>query len=253
MKNIKKKFKINITTYCFFLLAFLCGYFKNVIYIFLIVFLHELGHVLAIKFFKYKVIQVELFPFGGITKIDKPINSSINKEFIIAISGVTIQFILAIILIYFKPNDYILINTYNNIILLFNLLPIIPLDGSIIMHTFLEKFFSYQKAFFFYQLISFSFFILFLIYNIFYPIDNYFICIVLLIQFLIVLKNKKYLLNRFYLERMLYSFPYKKIENNFDNNISSLKKETRHFFYQNNHYLSEKEMLSKSIFSSLKY
>lgn len=248
MKIIKVPIKINIITYLFFLISFLCGYFKNVIYIFLIIFLHELGHVLIIKLFKYKIIEVEFFPFGGITKIDKPINSSLNKELIIALAGVTIQLILYYILIILKPIDYIMINDYNKLILLFNLLPIIPLDGSIIMHTFLEKYFPYQKAFLLYQIISLTFFLFFLIYNFIFTIDNYFICLVLLFQFLIVLKNKKYLINRFYLERMLYSFPYKKIENNFCKSVSVLKKETRHFFYENNHYLNEKEMLSKNVF-----
>ena len=102
MKNIKIKFKINLTTYIFFLIAFLCGYFKNVLYIFFIVFFHELGHIFFIKLFHHKIVKVEFYPFGGITTIDKPINSSINQELFISLGGVFFQLLLGIFLLFQK-------------------------------------------------------------------------------------------------------------------------------------------------------
>ena len=45
------------------------------------------------------------------------------------------------------------------------------------------------------------------------------------------------------LERFLYSFPYKKIQNQNNGDISLLKKETRHFFYEKNRYKTEKEKI----------
>ena len=245
MKNIKIKFKINLATYIFFLIAFLCGYFKNVLYIFFIVFFHELGHLLFIKLFRYRIVKVEFYPFGGITTVDKPINSSINKELFISLGGVFFQFLLGIFLLFHKNE---LLSFYNQTILFFNLLPIIPLDGSVFLHAFFEKFFSYQKSFLLYQILSCVFFLLFLLYNIFFSIDNYFICLVLLVQFFLAEKRKKYFFHRFYLERFLYSFPYKKIENQNGEDISVLKKETRHFFYEKNHYITEQEKLAKTLF-----
>ena len=183
MKNIKIKFKINLTTYIFFLIAFLCGYFKNVLYIFFIVFFHELGHIFFIKLFHHKIVKVEFYPFGGIATVDKPINSSINQELFISLGGVFFQLLLGIFLL-FQKNE--LLSFYNQTIFFFNLLPIIPLDGSVFLHAFFEKFFSYQKSFLLYQILSFFFFILFFLYNIFFAIDNYFICLFLLIQFYLV-------------------------------------------------------------------
>ena len=247
MKNIKKKFHLNITTYFFFLISFLCGYFKPVLIIFFIIFCHECGHILMIKFFHYAFLRVDFYPFGGITKIDKPINSSINQEIIIALAGVIVQIILQIIFFFFyhESNIYMMFSQYNFLLLCFNLLPIIPLDGSIIIHALLEKYFSYEKAYKIYEMISMFCLSLFLFFNIYLHFHNYFICIVLFWSFVLLKKQKLYLLKRFYLERYLYDFPYKTIKNHSILDISLLKKDTRHYFYDGEKYYSEKRILSK--------
>lgn len=245
MMNIKVKFKVNLTTYFFFLIAFLCGYFKNILMIFFLVFFHELGHLFFIKIFHYKMIKVEFYPFGGITEVDKPINSSINKELLISLGGIIFQAILSFFLPYLpiSNKNYSLLSFYNKTLFWFNILPIIPLDGSVFLHAFLEKFFAYKKSFYLYQVISCVCFFLFFLYNVLFSIDNYFICVVLFVQFFLVQKKKKYFIHRFYLERFLYSFPYKKIQNQNNGDISELKKETRHFFYEKNRYKTEKEKI----------
>lgn len=253
MKTILTKFHIDITTYLFFLFSFLCGYFKQTILIFFIVFLHECGHILAIQICHYKLLRVDFYPFGGMTKIDKPINSSINKEIFIAISGVMIQGILGGILYVLNTSNilqwenYHLFQNYNLVIFLFNLLPIIPLDGSIIMHSLLEKCFPYKKSLKLYEGISCLFFLLFFLYNLFFHIENYFICGVLLTEFFILKKQEKYLIHRFFLERCLKDYPYKKIENSQNQDITSMKKETLHFYYEKDHYVHERKILQKKL------
>lgn len=245
MKNIKIPFKIHITTYFFFCLSFLCGYFKNSLYIFLIVFIHEMGHLFFIKLFSYKVLEVTFYPFGGITKVDKPLNAPINKEMIISLGGFFFQGLL--FLMTFKNE---LFSFYNKTIFLFNLLPIIPLDGSVFLHAFLEKFWAYKRAFFIYEIVSVISFYLFFLYNVFLGGENYFICGVLFWQIFLVLKQFPYYLHRFYLERYLYDFPYKKIANEFTKNIDVLKKETRHFFYEKKAYVSERQKIHESLFKN---
>lgn len=246
MKNILTKFHLNITTYLFFLIAFLCGYFKETILIFSIVFLHECGHVITILLCQYKVLKVELYPFGGMTKIDKPINSSINKEMLISLSGICMQLILyPIAYIILEGKTYQTFLLYNTTIILFNLLPIIPLDGSIFFHSLFEKFFPYQKAFQCYKVLSVICFFLFIYGNYKYKLDNYFICLVLFFQFLTLKKEEKYLIQRFYLERYLHTFPSKKIENHYQKDIKVLKKETTHFFYDHDSFKNEKEVLKE--------
>jgi len=251
MKTILTKFHLNISTYLFFIFSFLCGYFKQTILIFFIILFHECGHIIAIKLCHYKLLKVEFYPFGGMTKIDKLINSSLNKEILIALSGVLMQMFLMIIsyflftLNYITKDSYFLFKTYNTAILLFNLIPIIPLDGSIIMHSLLEKHYPYEKSFLIYELISIFSLILFFLYNLYFHLDNYFICVVLITEFILLKKQKKFLINRFYLERYLRDCPYKKIENEKTKNIHVLKKETLHFFYEKERYIHEKELLKR--------
>ena len=94
MKNILNKFNINIFTYLYFLVCLSCGYIRNVLIIFFICLIHEMGHIFFIKLFKYKVISIDIYPFGGYTKIDKMINTSINKDILISLGGIIFQSIL---------------------------------------------------------------------------------------------------------------------------------------------------------------
>lgn len=248
MKIIFKKLEIPIITYLFLLLSFLCGYFKNVIFVFFIVIFHELGHILVIHFCHYKIIKVELYPFGGITKINKSINSSINKEILIASAGILFQVFLFFFAFLFRDSfrvsDYELFQFYNLHILIFNLIPIIPLDGSVLLHAILEKIFSYEKSLKYYQIFSLLFYCVFIVFN-FFVFKNYFICMILLFQYVSFKKQEKYLLHRFYLERYLKEFPYQKICNEIGENYRVLKKNRRHYFYSDGKYKNEQEILAK--------
>ena len=180
------------------------------------------------------------------TKIDIPINSSINKEIIISLSGIFMQLILyPLAYVIFESKTYQTFLLYNTTILLFNLLPIISLDGSVFFHSLFEKYFPYQKAFQCYKALSVACFLLFVYGNYKYKLDNYFICLVLFFQFLTLKKEEKYLIHRFYLERYLHTFPTKKIENHYQKNIKVLKKETTHFFYDQDSFKNEKEVLKE--------
>ena len=133
-----KIIKINFLTIYFLLLLFLCGYLKIGIIIFSIVIIHELGHVFFIKMFKYEIIDITIYPFGGMTRIKKDINTPINKELFIAFGGILFQMILLGITM-FLPISIItktIFWKYNLSIMIFNMLPIIPLDGSIILKDF---------------------------------------------------------------------------------------------------------------------
>lgn len=254
MMNILKKFNISYYTYIFILICFLCGYIKNILIIFFICLFHEIGHIILIKLFKYQIIKIELLPFGGYTEIYKKINSSIFKDIIISLGGILNQLILFVILKLFKNNinliTYNLFIKYNLTILIFNLIPIIPLDGSKIIHSIFEYFFSYHYSYYLNLYLSFILLIIFLYFNYRYNIDNYFICSFLLYEMFLYYKNYRYIYKRFLLERSLYDLPYHKIINN-TKKITDLKKNVLHYFKKDNHYIKEdrviKDFFSKKI------
>lgn len=244
MKNIIKPFNIDKSSYIFILICFLCGYFKYVTGLYIILFIHELGHIFFIKLFKYKIKLISIYPYGGKTIIDKDINTSINKELCIALGGIISQLILKLILFYYKDYliDYKVWNLYNNVIILFNLLPIIPLDGSNILRLILEKILPYEKSLKYIIIISILFLFIFILYNILY-IKNIFMCFILIYNLIIFRKNYYYLVNRFYLERYLHNYEYKKIINESICDYHRLKKEKKHFFYKDGKYMDEHDIL----------
>lgn len=241
-----KIIKVNFLTLYFLLLLFLCGYLKIGIIIFLIVLFHELGHIFFIKLFKYKIINVTLYPFGGITKVDKDINTPLNKELLIACGGIIFQLILFII-IYFVPINVItkeLLYKYNMSILLFNMLPIIPLDGSIIINALLNKIFSYKVSYYLYIIISIIFSIFYLLFNYWYSLNNYLIVSLFIIKTYYAIKNYKYLKTRFLLERYLNKYEYKYISTK-TGDLDILKIDTYQYFKENNKIVSEYSKLKE--------
>lgn len=248
MKNILTKFKINNYTYLFILLCMVTGYIKNIFIIFTICLIHELGHIFFIKLFNYEIVSVELLPFGGFTTINQKINSNINKDLIISIGGILFQLIFLLIL-YFWQNKfnyltYNLFITYNYTLIIFNLIPIIPLDGNKIIHLLLEKIFSYQLSYYLNIGISIIFLVIFLYINYYYHLDNYFIISFLFYKIIMGIKDFKYLRKRFLLERYLYDLEYQKIDNH-TKSINNLKKNVLHYFKENNKYIRENVKIEK--------
>ncbi len=242
MKNIK----ISSLTIYFLILFFFCGLIKNALIIFFIILIHEMGHVFFIKLLGYKIISINIYPFGGITKVEKDLNTAINKELIIAWGGVLFQiFIYGLIFLPFLSNyTKELIFSYNTSIIMFNMLPIIPLDGSIITSSFLNKFFSFQKSYILTIIISIFNIILFLIIDYTNSLNNYLIIALLIYKTYEYYQNKNYIYNRFLLERFLKNFSFKNISTR-KGNLNILKKDTYQYFIEKEGIKSEKAKLKE--------
>lgn len=188
----------------------------------MIIIIHELGHVLSGLYYKWDIKKVILLPFGGITIFNIHLNNSMKEEFIVAISGPLFQFIISNIINIFLKNN--LFMTYNYMILLFNLIPIIPLDGSKITALILNKLFPYRVSIFINIIISLITIIFFVLK---FNILIYIIILFLLVKVLKELIERKEKYNKFLLERYLYNFCFKKSIN--VNNINNFKKGYYHY------------------------
>ena len=249
--NILKKFKINIATYFLILTFLFTGLIKNIILIYLIIIMHELGHILIIKLLKYKIIKVEIYPMGGVTLIDKKVNTKIKHELLIASGGIIMQLVLKLFFdAFFKNNlitynTYYLFNKYNNAIMFFNLIPIIPLDGYHILNSLAELFLPFKYAFkssFIISLISLG---VFIFSRGIFSLNNYLIWSFLIFKIYQEYKDFKFRHLRFLLERFINNLPYNKIKYNNNINLNLLRKDTYHYFKKGSFIYSEKKILAK--------
>lgn len=214
--KLSSKFKLHPLTLILFAVGLLTGYFKYIFYIFLIVAIHELGHVFIAKLFKRKIVQIEILPFGGLTKFEGKISEDIFEDLLIAIGGILFQTILGYSLFALKAYDlvgeklFIFLNTYNIFIIGFNLLPICPLDGYKIVKLFAELFVPYRLAY----VISLIFSTIFLIgaglTNLDIVKNNTFVVIFMIFMLISEIKMLRYAEIKFYIERMNYNFLYSK-------------------------------------------
>lgn len=241
-------------TYLLIAISFiLTGYFSNLLVFTSIIIIHELGHYLTAKFLGQNVEKITIYPFGGITKISAPINSKISSDLLVASSGVIFQSLYYLLIYILYKNNllraYIFteFTTYHYRILFFNLLPIHPLDGSIILSLTLSKILPYKITLKINIIISIITTTFLLIIN--YYEFNYTLILILSLIITNIIKYTKeinYLFNKFLLERYLGKYIYKKSIK--ITKLENMYKEKYHIIKKNNQYITEKQAL-KSRFS----
>ena len=248
MKSILNKIEFNYT-YLLVALGFvITGHFANLVIFTSLIIIHELGHFLMATIFKYKVSKIIIYPYGGITKFDSLVNTKIEKDFLIAVSGLFIQIIyfgiISFLFYHGLIREYIyhLFCLYHKSMVIFNLLPIIPLDGSKIVNLILSKYVNFNLANNITVFISFIIIILILASNVYEKNYSFILIIGVLLQNIYRFYSEiKYIYNRFMLERYLYNFNYQKIKVIKDRN--KMYKNRKDLFNKDNKIISEKVYL----------
>lgn len=102
---------------------------------FLIVLLHEFGHVIAGIYFGLNVISVTLYPFGGIASMIVP--KKPKQEMVIALAGPMVNVLLIPIIHFIIPYFDVsqILFKLNLMMLVFNLIPALPLDGGRVLRS----------------------------------------------------------------------------------------------------------------------
>lgn len=241
MKNICK-FKIHPICYLIAIIYIITGTFRPFFWITLLIIVHEIGHMLAGAIFKWNIEKVIIMPMGGITIFNESLNRPIIEEFIIALMGPIFQ-----IIFYFIINSYVSYSWFdsaNVFLLLFNLLPIIPLDGSKMLHCIMDIIFSYQVSHKIILWISIVFLFIgglfcFYLNNLIFYIM--FICI--LMKVIEEYRGSSLRFQKFLLERYLYSYYFKKTKKVYKGITTGMYRDYKHVFFMNNHWISERKIL----------
>jgi len=241
MKNILNKIYIHP----FFLLTLFIfvsiGYFRFIMYFMILILIHELGHIAISLIFKWNIDKIIILPFGGLTKYNEIINKPLIEEFLISISGIIFQIIFYLLIKNYIDYEYF--SFINYFIILFNLIPIYPLDGSKILNAFLNVITTYKNSLSITIIISYIFIIILSL--LFFNLNKIiaFVIIFLMLEVNRLYKQRKELFNKFLLERYLNNFEFKKKKTIMS--VNKMKKDYKHLFYIDGRYLTENYFLKK--------
>ena len=221
--------------FLFFLLVIIfTGNFTYFLVYFSLLFIHEMGHTITGILFGYQLEKIVFYPLGGVTIFNLPINIPLKKELLILIMGPFMQIVGYLIL----KNFFSYISSYHYTLLIFNLLPLYPLDGGKILNILCNYRFNYLKSFKIIYFISLIMIIILSIYSIYFFNLNLVIMTILMFTKLFkTYRNRYYYYHRLLLERFLYFINFNRIAN-----INNMK----YFYRDRYHYInsiSEKEFL----------
>lgn len=232
--KLSSKVTIHPVTVFFILAGFLSGYFKYIVLIILVVSIHEAGHYIVARIFKRDVGEVILLPFGGLLKMDSLVSSDIFEDLLISISGIGAQTILGFLILGLREvglldeATFTFLNSYNRTIIMFNLIPISPLDGYKMMKYSFEFFLPFKKTFTVACSIGTLVFLSLFLIDYHMILDNALVFSFLMMSMVQEIGHKRFWMMRFYFERMSrrFNYPLKEIKDYsrmYKNKVHSIK------------------------------
>lgn len=114
--------------------------------------LHELAHVLAAKAFRIPVPEVEITPFGGVARMEDMSQATPFQQFMVAAAGPAMSWLCCLVcagllqlgwMAYPQLEGFL---RWSLLLLCFNLLPVLPLDGGRMLQAILTPMTGWEKA-----------------------------------------------------------------------------------------------------------
>ena len=218
--------------------------FKEFSMVFLIIIVHELGHLFTAFYFKWSFDKIVIYPFGGTLKFDEKINRSLKEELFILLNGPIAQIVFYFIICYIPITTYrnlLLFKSYHYSLLLFNLLPIYPLDGGRLLNIFMNYIFPFKKG---NKIVICISFLVIIIAMLSYKSLNFTLMGILIVfELYLYLKQQDFLYNRMLLERYIGDFHFKRLKRIYDKN--NMYKGCRHLIFYKNKFITEKSYLNE--------
>lgn len=131
----------------------LTGTFLHLLLVFIVIAIHELGHVAAAHALGWRIKKIVFLPFGGVAEVDEHGNRPLKEELLVVLAG-PIQHLWLFAAAWLAYTAGILPGSMyeafwqiNLAILLFNLLPVYPLDGGKLLMLFFSAARPFLAAF----------------------------------------------------------------------------------------------------------
>lgn len=199
------RFRIDLKIFIFILLFYLTKQIESYAMIMFFAILHEFGHLLAGLLLRMKPEKMEIMPYGvsiAFQITQKDYNQKIRKgnqlelkKIVVALAGPLTNVMIIIIASQMKVNVFegLMILYANLLLVLFNLLPIYPLDGGRILKGVLHIFFGKRKAETYVNRISFVTLILvtFVASILIYQVENIAIFLIVLVLWGIFIREDR--------------------------------------------------------------
>lgn len=166
------------------------------------------------KYYEIDVSNITMYPYGGMIKSNMLINTNSRNVLLISLGGVISQLLLwVVVYLFYKVGVvsgfyYNIFFKYNISLIIFNLIPVYPLDGFKILNSLLEMFMSFKYSIIVSFVINFISLIIFFCYMYINSVSNYVIVLFMLFSLIKYIKEIRYVLNKFYIERCIYDIKY---------------------------------------------
>lgn len=138
---VKNLVILAVSLLIFFQLGLFEGGLHSVAMIILVLLVHETGHLLGMRFFGYRNVQMFFIPFFGAAVSGESRNVAAYKEAIVSLLGPLPGVVIGCVLLFMfaatGQQFYFRLATMFLFINVFNLLPFYPLDGGRFLHTVL--------------------------------------------------------------------------------------------------------------------
>lgn len=237
------KIEIHNLTYITMLISFLAGYFQYIYILLLIIFIHEFGHYFMSNLVGIKTSKIIIYPFGGLTVYNSDLNLNTNKELVSLFGGIFFQMLFYFLIVIIHNNNLMTDNVFNiikkiNILLIsFNFLPILPLDGGRFLNIILDKLFSYKLSNKITIIISIIFMLIFILTK--RTLLSLLLFLFLIKEIIMEIKNLDNKFINFLFERYKNDYNFKKIKR-----VKSHNKFKRDYYHTING-ITERKYLSK--------
>ena len=106
---------------------------------------HELAHLLAARLAGVEIAEIQLLPFGGSAKMENPYRIPPARLIAVALAGPAANLVLIVLCAALtqwelvKAASVAALFQMNLTLMLFNLLPVLPLDGGRILYALLQR------------------------------------------------------------------------------------------------------------------
>ncbi len=177
--------------FTFLFLVLVCYFNRNLEIMLLsysVIFFHELAHLAAAKIIGLKASHITLFPFGVNLKLKNSLVYGIADEILLYLSGPLFNIIMALISIPMidKGRYWELFYINNLSLFIFNILPIVPMDGGIVLKKIISRGVGYRRSEILLKTISVFLIIVIMVFEINLLIKNNFNFSILLVSVFLI-------------------------------------------------------------------